>query len=187
MLRAIQHDDRLSSYLLSTGQHADLVDQALAPFGLTADATLPIDRTAGTLNELAALTLPLLDRQLAALDPAAVMVQGDTLSAMLGAKAAFWRHLPIAHREAGLRYGDLVAPFPEEANRKSIDHLSTLHLAPTETAAVNLQREGIVSERVLVTGNTVVDALPYVDSLDRPFDDPRLASSLCPSTATILL
>lgn len=108
MLRAIQHDDRLSSYLLSTGQHADLVDQALAPFGLTADATLPIDRTAGTLNELAALTLPLFDRQLAALDPAAVMVQGDTLSAMLGAMAAFWRHLPIAHCEAGLRYGDRV-------------------------------------------------------------------------------
>jgi UDP-N-acetylglucosamine 2-epimerase (non-hydrolysing) len=125
VLRAIQHDDRLSSYLLSTGQHADLVDQALAPFGLTADATLPIDSTAGTLNELAALTLALLDRQLAALDPAPVMVQGDTLSATLGAMAAFWLHLPISHCEAGLRSGDLAAPFPGEANRKIIDHLST--------------------------------------------------------------
>jgi UDP-N-acetylglucosamine 2-epimerase (non-hydrolysing) len=92
------------------------------------------------------------------------MVQGDTTSAFVGALAAFYQRIPVAHLEAGLRTDDLFEPFPEEANRRLITPLASLHFAPTELAARRLRREGVPAQRVLVTGNTVIDALLKVRS-----------------------
>jgi UDP-N-acetylglucosamine 2-epimerase (non-hydrolysing) len=89
---------------------------------------------------------------------------------------AFWRQIPVVHVEAGLRTGNLKAPFPEEANRKIIDHICALHLAPTESARCNLQREGIAGDRVIITGNTAVDAIQIMAGLNLPYRDSQLAS-----------
>ncbi len=103
-------------------------------------------------------------------------MQGDTATAMIGGLAAFWRHIPVVHVEAGLRSGRLDAPFPEEANRKIISQVCSLHLPPTEMARRNLQREGIDGENVIVTGNTSVDAILDMASMRQPYDVPELAA-----------
>lgn len=170
IIAAMREDGRCAPKLVASGQHVEPVAQVLAAFGLTADRRLTIRRTTGSLAELSALLLAALDRALAA-EPAAVVVQGDTTTALIGALAAFWRRIPIVHVEAGLRSGDLSAPFPEEANRALVDHVASLHLAPTAHAAANLAREGIDCQRVLVTGNTVVDAVLWVAAREPSAED----------------
>lgn len=173
VLAARQHD-ALDPVLLASGQHREPVVQALAPFGLTPDVMLDLHRETGSLTELASLLFPALDRQMEAIDPAVCVVHGDTITASVAALVAFWRRIPVVHVEAGLRTGNLAAPFPEEGNRLIIDHLCALHLAPTDDAAANLRAEGIAGGHVLVTGNTVVDAIQYVAAQDLPYSDPRL-------------
>ena len=114
--------------------------------------------------------------------PDLFVVQGDTTSAMTGALAAFYRGIPVAHVEAGLRSFDLANPFPEEANRKVISQLSTLHLAPTPLAAQNLQAEGINPEAITVTGNTVIDSLAMSTEWNVTFSDDRVRKILAAST-----
>src|SRR5947207_2454076 len=111
--------------------------------------------------------------------PAAVVVQGDTTTTLATALAAFWRRVPVVHLEAGLRTGDLATPFPEEANRRLVSQLAALHLAPTAEAVANLLGEGQPASRVLLTGNTVVDAVLEVAAryAAAPFTDPRLAEA----------
>jgi UDP-N-acetylglucosamine 2-epimerase (non-hydrolysing) len=171
---AAREDGRLTPCLVSSGQHGAPVDQALTAFALVPDRTIAPRRETGSLAELTALLAPLLDNVFAELAPAAVVVQGDTTSALVAALVAFWRRIPVVHVEAGLRSGDLAAPFPEEANRILVDHLSALHLAPTPAAACHLAAEGIAGDRVIVTGNTVVDAIEHVAGRNLPYDDPRL-------------
>jgi UDP-N-acetylglucosamine 2-epimerase (non-hydrolysing) len=102
-------------------------------------------------------------------------VQGDTATALAGALAAFWRRIPLGHLEAGLRSHDLAAPFPEEANRRMIDQVASLHLAPTESAAANLRAEGVSPATIRVTGNTIVDAVLEVAGRTTRFHEPALA------------
>jgi len=154
--------------IIHSGQHAAMVEQALAPFGLRPDELLSFTRTTGGQPELFAHLLPALDELLARRRPVAVLVQGDTSTALAGALAAFWRRIPVVHLEAGLRTGDLTAPFPEEANRQLVARLAALHLAPTPAAAAALRAETLSGGPIVVTGNTVVDAALRVAAAEAP-------------------
>jgi len=162
--------------IIHSGQHGDVVDQALAPFGLTPDERLVVRRTTGGQAELLAAMLPSLDDVLQRLAPAAVVVQGDTSTALAGALAAFWRSVPVVHLEAGLRTGNLAAPFPEEGNRQLVARIAALHLAPTPAAADALRAESPACPEIVVTGNTVVDAARLIAKRNRPPGDRRLAA-----------
>ncbi|WP_020666891.1 non-hydrolyzing UDP-N-acetylglucosamine 2-epimerase [Amycolatopsis nigrescens] len=173
--KALTQVGRLRPVMVATGQHPAMVDQALAAFGMAPDERLTLDRADGGQPELFAQLITGLDRLAARREPAAVLVQGDTTTTLAGTMVAFWRRIPIIHLEAGLRSFDLDAPFPEELNRRMISQAAGLHLAPTADAAKNLLDGGADPDRVLVTGNTVVDAILAVT--DRPvrFTDPALA------------
>ncbi|NLW50988.1 MAG: UDP-N-acetylglucosamine 2-epimerase (non-hydrolyzing) [Candidatus Brocadiaceae bacterium] len=142
-----------------TGQHRDMLDQVLDVFEVEPDADLNLMRPDQGLAALTARMIEALDGYLGAVEPDCVLVQGDTTSALCGALAAFFRHIPVGHVEAGLRTGDMNAPWPEEANRVLVSRLAHLHFAPTEANRQNLLAEGVPSEHVAVTGNTVIDAL----------------------------
>jgi UDP-N-acetylglucosamine 2-epimerase (non-hydrolysing) len=152
------------------------VAQALAAFGREPEETVALHRATGSQPELLARLAEGLDELVEATGPAAVVVQGDTTTTLAGALVGFWRRLPVVHLEAGLRSHDLAAPFPEEANRRLVGQVTALHLAPTAAAAANLLAEGVPAGDVLVTGNTVVDAVQQVAARRAvPWSDPRLA------------
>jgi UDP-N-acetylglucosamine 2-epimerase (non-hydrolysing) len=153
-----------------TGQHGAVVDEVLETFGLQAAVRLPDVAGGAALGRLGAGLLDRLTVAFDELDPTVVVVQGDTASTLAGALAGFFRKAPVAHVEAGLRSQDLASPFPEEANRRLVAQVAGLHLAPTTAAAVNLLDESVQASRVLITGNTVVDALRLM--ADRAGPDP---------------
>jgi UDP-N-acetylglucosamine 2-epimerase (non-hydrolysing) len=171
---ALRASGRVRPVMVATGQHTTMVTQALDAFGQRPDVTLELDRRSGSQVELVAELAPALDRVLADDDSAAVIVQGDTTSVLVGGLVAFWRRVPLVHLEAGLRSGDLTAPFPEEANRRLIGVVADLHLAPTRRAADALLREHVDPERVLLVGNTVVDAVRAVAASAPALDEPDL-------------
>ena len=171
---ALSAGGRLRPTIVASGQHPDMVGQALDAFGLRPDVSLSISRNSGTQAELCARIITRLDGVLAERNPAAVLVQGDTTTALAGALSAFWRRVPVVHLEAGLRSFDLTAPFPEEANRRLIGQVCALHLAPTPGAVANLAAEGITGGKVLAIGNTVVDAVLDVAHRRHPYRDDRL-------------
>jgi UDP-N-acetylglucosamine 2-epimerase len=148
--------------ICSTGQQRDLVAPALAEFGFTAAVDLDVMRDNDSLARLTARLLPAIDDVLTRHRPAWVIVQGDTTSAMTGALAAFYRGIPVAHVEAGLRTDDRRAPFPEEVNRRIITQCADLHFAPTSRCGERLAHEGVARSAIYVTGNTVVDALLWM-------------------------
>lgn len=162
--------------LVSSGQHPTMVEQALAAFDLRPDISLRFDRPTGEQAELVAALCPMLDRALANDSSAAVIVQGDTTTALVGGLVAFWRKIPLIHLEAGLRTGDLAAPFPEEANRRLVGVLADLHLAPTQRAVDALLAENVHPDKVFLVGNTVVDAVLTVAAKETPLTDRRLAT-----------
>ncbi len=152
----------------ATAQHRDMLDQALECFGVRPDYDLDLMTPGQTLAEVTGRVLGALDPILAAGKFDLAVVQGDTTTTMAGAMAAFYRGIPVAHVEAGLRTGDLARPFPEEMNRLVTARLTALHFAPTESARRNLLAERTPEERILVTGNTGIDAVLYVaDALER--------------------
>lgn len=158
----------------STGQHRQLLDGVLGVFGIVPDLDLKLMALGQTLSELAGRALAQLDRVLVTTAPDIVVAQGDTTTATVAALAGFHRRIPVVHVEAGLRTGDRSRPFPEEVNRRLVGVLADLHLAPTYDAKLNLVHEGIAREAVVVTGNTVIDALQHV--CHRLDTDPDLAS-----------
>ena len=166
----------LDPCLVASGQHPEMVRQALAAFGREPDRTVRLERRTGSQPELLARLVEGLDPLVASSGAAAVVVQGDTTTTLAAALVAFWRRLPVVHLEAGLRSYDLAAPFPEEANRRLVGPLAARHLAPTAVAAANLVREGVPARDVLVTGNTVVDAVTAVAARRAPYSDPRLST-----------
>jgi UDP-N-acetylglucosamine 2-epimerase len=155
----LRDESRLDCRVVVTGQHREMVDDLLRPLGIVPDLDLELERSTPSLNELVARMIPLLETMIDRLDPAMVVVQGDTTTAYCAALAAFHRGIKVAHVEAGLRSFDRRLPFPEEANRRMITVVSHLHFAPTDESARNLYREGVPRESVIVTGNTAVDAL----------------------------
>jgi UDP-N-acetylglucosamine 2-epimerase (non-hydrolysing) len=166
LVRAFQAEEGFRTYVCVTAQHREMLDQVLTFFGIQPDFDLNLMQPAQSLNTLLAKAVAGLDPILADIEPALVFVQGDTTSTLAGAMAAFHRHAPVAHVEAGLRSGDMASPFPEEMNRVLTSRMATLHFAPTERAAANLAEEGI-SAGVHVVGNTGIDALQLaVNTLD---------------------
>jgi UDP-N-acetylglucosamine 2-epimerase (non-hydrolysing) len=143
---------------LSTGQHREMLDQMLRAFDIEADTDLDVMRPGQTLGDLTGRMVPALARAIELVRPSAVLVQGDTTTAMCAALAAFYADVPIGHVEAGLRTHDLGDPFPEEGNRRVIAQLADWHYSPTELGRANLRREGISDDSICVTGNTGIDA-----------------------------
>lgn len=146
-------------HVCSTGQHREMLDQVLAIFGIKPDADLQLMRPNQTLAGLTSRVIEALDGYFIKEKPDLVLVQGDTTTVFCAALVAFYHRTPIGHVEAGLRTWDLNAPWPEEANRVLASRLTALHFAPTAGSCSNLMREGVPKNRIIVTGNTVIDAL----------------------------
>lgn len=149
----------VETIVCTTGQHREVLAQALDAFRLRPDITLDVMAPGQPLNQLAARLIGELDGVLEAVAPEWVLVQGDTTSAFCAGYAAFQRGAKVGHVEAGLRTRDLASPFPEEANRQFLARIASRHFAPTLAARDALLDEGIAPEAIVVTGNTVVDAL----------------------------
>lgn len=152
-------------YVVSTGQHREMLDQMLESFDLRPAVDLGLMRPRQGLGTLTANALVAVEEVIAEVRPDVVLVQGDTTTAMTAALAAFYAGVPVGHIEAGLRTGHARSPFPEEINRRLVSEIASWHFCPTQTSAYNLVRENISSDVVEVTGNTVVDALHW--TLDR--------------------
>jgi UDP-N-acetylglucosamine 2-epimerase (non-hydrolysing) len=176
VVSALERQALVRPVVVATGQHPSMFHRGLATFGLQPHHELHPRRDSGSQSELVAQLAEQLDDELVADPPAAVVVQGDTSSALAGAMTAFWRQIPVVHLEAGLRSHDLAAPFPEEANRRMIGQIAALHLAPTPAAATNLLAEGIGANRIEVIGNTVVDAVLTLAGRTHSFAEPALAA-----------
>lgn len=152
----------LKVLLCNTGQHRQMSDQVLNLFGLKADFDLDIMHPDQTLTSVTVDILTRLQGYLAQCRPDWVVVQGDTTTTFASALAAFYQKIPVAHVEAGLRTGNIYAPWPEEMNRRLVSELASLHFPPTGLAADNLRAEGVGEERFLVTGNTGIDSLKWL-------------------------
>ncbi|WP_211463232.1 non-hydrolyzing UDP-N-acetylglucosamine 2-epimerase [Collimonas silvisoli] len=158
VVKALSHETAIESLVCVTGQHRLMLQQVLDLFEIKADHSLDAMLPNQALNGLGARLIALLDPVLEAVKPDRILVHGDTTTAMMAALAAFHRHIPVAHVEAGLRTGDLTQPWPEEMNRRYVDVVSDLLFAPTTRAKANLTAEHLAG-RAIVTGNTVIDAL----------------------------
>lgn len=176
VVRALRACRDTEAVVISTGQHRELLPQALAVFGLCADLDLGVMVAGQSLPSLSSRVLESCARAFAEVRPDVVLVHGDTTTTMAAALAAFYARLPVGHVEAGLRTGERYSPFPEEMNRVLADHLAEIHFAPTVGAARNLAREAVGPTGVFVTGNTGIDALLAVAGprRRRPPDRPRL-------------
>ena len=145
-----------------TGQHGGMLDEALAAFDIRPDYDLAIMRPGQTLTDIRMEVFAPLTPLLAVLKPDRVVVHGDTTTTYAAVIASFYRGIPVGHVEAGVRTDNLMAPWPEEFNRRSVDLVADLLWAHTEAAAQNLRREGATAESIVVTGNTAVDAINSV-------------------------
>ena len=174
VIKVFQACDALKTRVVLTGQHREMVAQVMDLFGLKADQDLNLMAPRQTLTHVTCAALQGLRDDFQAYPPQLVLVQGDTTTAFAAGLAAFYEQIPVGHVEAGLRTDNLLDPFPEEANRRLLSQLSSLHFAPTPKAQANLQASGVVGE-VSVTGNTVIDALllmaktatePHLEGID---------------------
>lgn len=159
VIRALKNEPWAEVRVLATAQHRHILDQVLDFFEIEPDIDLDIMRPNQALTTLTARLLLDLDDVLLAEKPDVVLVQGDTTTVMTAALACFYHRIPVGHVEAGLRTWDMQNPFPEEANRVIAGKLARWHFAPTEGSRQNLLKEGISDSEILVTGNTVIDAL----------------------------
>jgi UDP-N-acetylglucosamine 2-epimerase (non-hydrolysing) len=175
VIKALEASDELDSVTVVTGQHREMLDQVNEIFGIVPDHDLDIMSHGQTLTEIFARVMKQLDPILAEARPDAVIVQGDTSTSTAAALAAFYRQIPVIHLEAGLRSGNIMSPFPEEANRKITSQIASLHLAPTLRSLANLVAEGVRLEDIVVTGNTVIDALYMAVERRTAFTDPDVA------------
>ena len=158
--------ETFESTVVATGQHREMLDPMLDLFGIKPDFDLELMRPGQSLEDITIGVLQGLQPILAERAPDWVIVQGDTTSAMAACVASFYRKTRIAHVEAGLRTFDKFSPFPEEINRRIAGVLADAHFAPTPWARMNLLREGVPAEHVHLTGNTVIDAMNHVQTLD---------------------
>lgn len=161
VVRALRAAPWADCRVLATAQHRELLDRTLAFFGVVPDRDLDLMRPSQSLVDLTARSVAAIDPVLADERPDLVLVEGDTTTVFAAALGAFYRGIPVAHVEAGLRTSDRGNPFPEEANRRLVAQLADLHFAPTATARANLLREGIAAAAVHVVGNTGIDALQW--------------------------
>ncbi|MCJ7518248.1 MAG: UDP-N-acetylglucosamine 2-epimerase (non-hydrolyzing) [Anaerolineaceae bacterium] len=168
IIQLLEKDNRFESFMVVTAQHREMLDQVLSLFNLHPNEDLNLMTEDQSLAQLTTSIITHIDPLLEKYHPEWVIVQGDTTTAMTAALTAYYRHIKVAHIEAGLRTGDKWQPFPEEVNRRIIGTIADLHFAPTDAAWSNLVREGITKDNVKVTGNTIIDALNQVTRLPIP-------------------
>ena len=159
VLELRKHGESFSTQICVTGQHREMLDQMLQVFGLRPDHDLGVMKAGQSLAEVTAACVTGMDAVLRRERPDVVLVQGDTTTTLAASLAAYYCHIPVGHIEAGLRTGKKNDPFPEEINRRLTTSLADFHFAPTDVSRANLLREGVSPEDILVTGNTVIDAL----------------------------
>ncbi len=159
VIKALQQAEDFEPVVISTGQHREMLDQVVEIFDLQVDEDLAVMLPNQTLATLTARLMEKIDATLQSYQPDMALVQGDTTTVLTAALACFYRRIPLGHVEAGLRTGNLQSPFPEEANRRLAGVLANLHFAPTRVSRDNLLAEHVDPASVVVTGNTVIDAL----------------------------
>lgn len=167
IVRAAQADSRFETIVCSSGQHREMLDQVNEYFEIQPTVDLALMQPGQSLSALTARCMTALASTIQEHQPNVVIGQGDTTTAMCSGLTAFYHQLPFVHIEAGLRTSDIHSPFPEELNRRICSLTGALHCAPTETAAGNLLREGFDTADVVVTGNTVIDALQWAVEKER--------------------
>jgi UDP-N-acetylglucosamine 2-epimerase (non-hydrolysing) len=184
VVKAIRAAKIVDCQICVTGQHKEMLRQILEAFDITPDADLQLMTPGQTLPAFTARAISAVDEYLASTQPNLVVVQGDTTSVLAASLTAFYHRIPVAHVEAGLRTFNMYSPWPEEANRVLTSRLATIHFAPTASNRDNLLKEGILSDCIFVTGNTVIDAL--LQSVSRlassPVQIPSLPPLICDST-----
>ena len=171
VVRELKHVKAINVLTCSTGQHREMLSQALAAFDIVPDIRLDVMSPGQSLNQLSARLLSSFDNVLERERPYWVLVQGDTTTAFSAALASFHRKIQVGHVEAGLRSRDRTQPFPEEVNRCLTAVLADLHFAPTRQARLNLLAEGVPPAKIVVTGNTIIDALRSVLRAPAPSDE----------------
>ncbi len=170
VLEALQHDGAFQVVTLATAQHREMLDDMLRVFGIEPAHDLNVMTADQTLADVTGKCLAGIDAVLRREAPDLALVQGDTTTVLAAALACHYNRVPIGHVEAGLRTSDKYAPFPEEMNRRVAGALADLHFAPTPQARENLRREGVADAAILVTGNTVVDAVQRLAANPEPDD-----------------
>jgi UDP-N-acetylglucosamine 2-epimerase (non-hydrolysing) len=173
VLKLLAREKGLCSVVCVTAQHREMLDQVLGLFSIVPDEDLDLMREGQTLEEITTRALTELAAYLRRLKPNLLLVQGDTTTTMAASLAAFYARVPVGHVEAGLRTGDPDYPYPEEVNRRITSVLARHHFAPTERARRNLMAENVAEDSILVTGNTVIDALLEVAAM-KPSRAPKL-------------
>lgn len=175
LIRALDESEFFTPLVTITAQHRSMLDQVNDVFGIKPEFDLDIHRPGQTLTDITTRALYGLQAVLSDEQPDAVVVQGDTTTVFAAALAAFYLQIPVVHLEAGLRTGDPYSPYPEEINRRLATRLAALHLAPTDTSRANLLAENVDPASVVVTGNTVIDALLWTVARQSGYGDPALA------------
>ena len=156
---ALAADPRFEAKVCVTGQHREMLDQVLDLFEIEPEFDLNIMKPGQDLTDVTTGILQGMKEVFAQFKPDMVLVHGDTATTLAATLASYYQQIPVGHVEAGLRTGNLYSPWPEEGNRKLTGALAALHFTPTETSKANLIREGVAEEQIIVTGNTVIDAL----------------------------
>lgn len=159
---ALREQPGIEPLLIVTAQHRQLMDSVLTTFGMKPDVDLNLMEPNQSLSELSARILTAMGRAFAKIRPDAVLVHGDTTTCLCSTWAAFYERIPVGHVEAGLRSGDLTAPWPEEMNRRLVDPVCQWCFAPTQRSRQNLLAENVPADRIHVTGNTIIDALFWI-------------------------
>lgn len=167
VISAVKANRALECIVLATAQHREMLDQVFHTFGIEPDIDLNVMKANQGLPELTSRLLTGLDNVLVEFKPDVVLAQGDTTTVLAAAMSSFYRHIPFGHVEAGLRTGDISNPFPEEMNRVVTSRLTRWHFAPTDEARRHLLSEGALDSDIIVSGNTVIDALYSVEKLSQ--------------------
>jgi len=187
VVHAMQSSDDFEPIVAVTAQHRTMLDEVLQVFGIKPDYDLDIMREGQTLTQITMRALEGLSPVIEETRPDLLVVQGDTSTTFVGALAAFYHRVPVAHVEAGYRTGDKYQPFPEEANRRLVSELTEWHFAVNEGCRQHLLREGHSDEAIRVVGNTGIDALRHVGTIPLDLDTTPVAGMLEPGTTKILM
>lgn len=187
VLEMQKYPDFIEPIVAVTAQHREMLDQVLQLFAIKPDYDLNIMTAGQTLYDVTGRALAGLKDVLAEAQPDMVLVHGDTTTTFVGALASFYAQIPVGHVEAGLRTGNKFSPYPEEMNRKLTGAIADIHFAPTSTSKNNLLKENIDPAAIVVTGNTVIDALQTTVKADYRFTDSGLQKALAGGTRLILV
>lgn len=187
IIRAFEQADDFDVSVTLTGQHPDMVRPINAGFGIAADFNLDIFKPGQSLSEIAAKTMSRLTPVLEEHRPDALFVQGDTTSALASGLAAFHERIPLVHIEAGLRTASITSPFPEEGNRRLLSQIASLNLAATAGNKENLIASGVPSDKIVVTGNPVIDALHMAAALPHEISEPLVAQFVASDRQLVLV